>query len=156
MSTPADILRDEFQRFVREGSSYAEALEHFDEDDFRKASIEELETSGIRIDPATYRQLVNDDRGVTPLIDLLGLAHMQQRSREDFEQQAMPLMFAGWTSEIPNPSNRKDPWLQCQTMSLYWRAPSKRAGKPGRRYLSTQQAFNAMMREQNKNESCKS
>jgi hypothetical protein len=148
MSTPIDILRDEFQRFVREGMSYAEALEMFDEDEFRKAAIEELETVGIRIDPKTYCQLVNDDRGVTPLIDLLGLAHMQQRSREDFEQQAVPLMLAGWTSEVPNPTNRQDPWLQCQTMSLYWRAPSKRPGKPGRRYLSTNQAYRAMMKAQ--------
>lgn len=142
----ADIFRDSFLKFIEEGMTHAEALEKFDETLFRRAAVDELMESGIRIDPTTYRQLVNDSRGVTPLIDLLSLAEMQRRSQRDFEKQAIPLMLAGWTSEVPNPTNRKDPWLQCQTMSLYWRAPSKRPGKPGRRYLSTNQAFNAMQK----------
>lgn len=142
----ADTYRDAFSGFLANGMTHAEAMEQFDESLLRRAAVDEMMEVGIRIDPETYRQLLNDDRGVIPLIDFLGLAEMQRRSQRDFDQQAVPLMLAGWTSEVPNPTNRKDPWLQCQTMSLYWRAPSKRPGKPGRRYLSTQQAFNALMK----------
>lgn len=144
----ADTYRDSFLKFLSEGMTHAEALEQFDETLLRRAAVDELMEVGIRIHPVTYQQLLNDDRDLTPLIDLLSLGEMQKRSQRDFEQQAVPLMLAGWTSEVPNPTNRKDPWLQCQTMSLYWRAPSKRPGKPGRRYLSTNQAHNALMRSQ--------
>lgn len=144
----ADTYRDAFLKFISEGMTHAEALEQFNEAEFRHCAVQELMDVGIRIEPTTFRQVTNDTCANIPLIDLLGLAEMQKRSQRDFEQQAIPLMLAGWTSEVPNPTNRKDPWLQCQTMSLYWRAPSKRAGKPGRRYLSTNQAYNALLKTQ--------
>lgn len=71
-------------------------------------------------------------------------------SRNAALPQVDALLQAGWRYELPEIVNRKEgeppakhftePW------QWYWRAPSKRKGHPGRRYLSTNQAFNAMNR----------
>lgn len=52
--------------------------------------------------------------------------------------QVEALLAAGWRYELPRED--LEPW------QWYWRAPPKRPGKPGRKYLSTNQAFNAMRR----------
>ena len=57
-------------------------------------------------------------------------------SRAEAERQLHKLLAAGWTFEIPHES-ATEPW------QLFWRAPPKRLGKLGRKYLSTNQAFNA-------------
>ncbi len=95
-----------------------------------------------------------DERGrealkdATSLFCIMVAIGRQETNENDFEQQAAPLYLAGWTSEVSEcyQTNSKDPWRQCPVASLYWRAPSKRPGKPGRRYLSTNQAFRAMER----------
>lgn len=88
------------------------------------------------------------------------LAMLSVKGRMDTDdrdmEQALALTDAGWTSEDPRAINSphlpapKTIWEKTPVMSWYWRAPSKRAGKPGRRYLSTNQAFRAMQREQAK------
>lgn len=144
---PIDTYRDAFMKFLSEGMTHAEAMEQFDQREWDAAVIAELEGNGLlRLDWPSLEHVTNDERKLPSLLSLSSLANFQKRSAIDFEEQAIPLMLAGWTSEVPNPTNRKDPWLQCQTMSLYWRAPSKRPGKPGRCYPSTQQAYNAMIK----------
>lgn len=143
---PIDTCRDAFLAFLAQGMTHAEAYDQFDDKELRAAMRAELE-GGLFIDPDT-EQLVNEDRKPS-LLDLISLAQYQKRSIRDFEQQAIPLMLAGWTIDTPpDKYSNAEGWLQRQTMSLYWRAPGKRPGKPGRRYLSTQQAFNAMQRAQ--------
>ncbi len=144
--SPIDTYRDAFLKFIREGMSYAEALEQFDEDEWNRAVMKEMFDHDALLDPVTRQWITNDSRGLPALFQLSILANFQMSSKRDFEEQAVPLMIAGWTSEMPEcyRHNSQDPWRQCPVMSLYWRAPSKRPGKPGRKYLSTQQAYNAM------------
>src|SRR5687767_553107 len=61
-------------------------------------------------------------------------------SRINANVQVSALLAAGWTFELPGDGDY-EPW------QWYWRAPPKRKGKPGRKYLSTNQAYRAMMRE---------
>lgn len=62
-------------------------------------------------------------------------------SRENCMPQVDALMDAGWVFQLsPNNSN-PEPW------QWQWRRPAKRKGTKGRLYLSTQQAYNALMRE---------
>jgi hypothetical protein len=63
------------------------------------------------------------------------------RNEHDLDTQAYELWGAGWTSH-PQSKGAK-------VMSWYWRQPPRRPGKPGRLFLSTNQAFNAMKNEQN-------
>lgn len=51
--------------------------------------------------------------------------------------QVRALLAAGWKYELPDVHD-PDP------MSWYWRAPPKREGSRGQKYLSTNQAYNAM------------
>jgi len=66
-----------------------------------------------------------------------------RQSMLDSRKQAMPQvearMAAGWTFEVP--ACGTEPW------QWYWRRPSRRPGKPGRKFVSTNQAFNAVQRE---------
>lgn len=154
MPYPIDTYRDAFLRFMTEGCSYREALEHFDEKEFRSAAMEELDGDLVRrIGPLediirAGDFVTNDQRGLPALLDLLTHAEFEKRNSVDSPdyQQALDLWQAGWTSENANPASPGF-WGQTQVMSWYWRAPSKRAGKPGRRYLSTNQAWNALQKE---------
>lgn len=141
-----DLYRELFQQLVADGMTHADAIHHFDPDLLRAAVNEEME----RGDCARFFNMETlspeNACGHETLFDLTVKASFEQRQIDDFNNQALPLYMAGWTSEEPNPTNSKDFWRQTQIMSLYWRAPSKRPGKPGRRYLSTQQAFNAIQR----------
>lgn len=113
--------------------THAEAFREFDEDAIRKAAWQEMESNP---------NAIHDENSLWGLCCKAGWEESNEKSLE----QAHDLWQMGWTSEVPNPSNSKDFWRQCHTMSLYWRAPSKRPGKPGRRYLSTNQAWRAMKR----------
>lgn len=76
-------------------------------------------------DPVQFRRLVDQDARDRRERDLL---------------QVRALLAAGWKYELPEGHDDLEP------MSWYWRAPPKRAGSRGRRYLSTNQAYNAMQR----------
>lgn len=145
---PIDTLKDCFLRFLAEGMSYAEALDEFDRSEINAAINAELERGdSVQVrNPETM--MLQNACGHETLFDLVVKAEFQKRNERDFNEQAVPLMLAGWTMENPSPSNSKDFWRQTQTMSLYWRAPSKRPGKPGRKYLSTNQAFRALQKSQ--------
>lgn len=139
-----DTYREAFQKFVADGMTHMEAKMMFDDDELQEAVNAELER-GDSVQRLNLKTLQMESAcGHETLFDLVVKASFEERQRRDFEEQAVPLMMAGWTMETPNPTNSKHFWSQTQIMSLYWRAPSKRPGKPGRRYLSTNQAFNAM------------
>lgn len=136
--TPIDTYRDAFLRFMSEGMTAMDALAQFDPEEWKAAMWAEVELGEPRrYDPATFAWVTAD--GKPSLLDLQVLAGLEEAMLPD--QQAIELWGAGWTSENPNPK------YPCQTMSLYWRRPPKRAGKPGRRYLSTNQAWMALQRE---------
>ncbi len=92
-----------------------------------------------------------DPRGDTAgrLLAMLSVKGRMDRDDADMEQ-ALELTSAGWTSEDPRAVNSphlpppKNIWEKTAVMSWYWRAPSKRKGKPGRKFLSTNQAWRAM------------
>lgn len=70
---------------------------------------------------------------------LSALAHRTMlESRERDLVQVRALLAAGWRFELPSDD--------AEPMSWYWRAPPKRKGAKGRKYLSTNQAFNAMQK----------
>ncbi len=143
MTYPFDTMRDSFLRFMAEGASYREALELFDLAEFRAAAMAELDGDLVRrVSPMedilrAGDFVTNDSRGLPALLELLVHAQIEQGQQPC--AQCLDLWAAGWTSEVPNPK-----YGPCQSMSLYWRAPSKRPGKLGRRYLSTNQAWNAL------------
>lgn len=118
---------DIFKLLLSRGKTHAEALAEFDRDAINKALREGLDG--------------NDISGGITLLDLMSVADREEANRRDLENQAIPLWLAGWTSETPMPKR------QTEVMSWFWRAPSKRPGKPGRKYLSTSQAFNAMKKQ---------
>jgi len=60
-------------------------------------------------------------------------------AREACMPQVDALMGAGWIFELPAIQD-PEPW------QWYWRRPSKRKGKKGRLYMSTNQAYNALVR----------
>lgn len=132
----ADTYRDAFLLFIEQGMSYSEAREHFDAEEWFQATNQELEERG--------REAWDDDHS---LLNLGARAAWEKGAESDMEQ-AYELWAAGWTSEVPEScrNNSKDFWRQCRPMSWYWRAPSKRPPKPGRRYLSTNQAWLALQR----------
>lgn len=144
----ADTYRDSFLRLVAQGMTYREAMECFDPAELQAAVRQEMDRGDCR--KHQYGQIIFEaDEEPTTLFDLTVRAEFERRNSLDSNdgQQCLALWQAGWTSENANPTSAGF-WGQPQLMSLYWRAPSKRAGKPGRRYLSTNQAYNALMRSQ--------
>ena len=133
-----DVYRDAFKLHLKNGLTHAEALAEFEEDKWNAAVLAELNEGGIRRNPETFA--METDLGDVPLFVLSGRA-MRDQSNLDDMQQAYELWGAGWTSEIPKGA--------VDVMSWYWRRPSRRPGKPGRRYLSTNQAWMAMKKGKN-------
>lgn len=133
----SDIYRDAFLKFLKDGKSPLEALREFDQEEWRNALVAELESGAVRINPKTYRAEVHD--GLPSLLELGARASREQMNERDMEQ-AIELWLAGWTSETPHGS-------QQDIFSWYWRRPSRRPGKPGRKFLSTTQALNTLRRE---------
>lgn len=78
------------------------------------------------------------------MLDPVRFARLCEQTRRDARErdlvQVRVLLAAGWKYEIP------DGYDDAEPMSWYWRAPPKRANSRGRKYLSTNQAFNAMRR----------
>lgn len=62
-------------------------------------------------------------------------------AEESCRHQVNALIDAGWTMVIPNS-------IQTETWQYYWRRPPKKKGGTGRKYLSTNQAFNALQKEE--------
>lgn len=76
------------------------------------------------------------------MLHLAAMHYHQEQNKRDMET-ALELTAAGWTAEIAA-NHTPHPFTgMVDVMSWYWRAPSKREGKKGRRYLSTGQAYSA-------------
>lgn len=125
-----------FRKFLSEGMTYSEALDEFDTQALMRSCFAEMDRD---------RSILNDQESLFGLM----IKGFRQMSDDADMEQAYELWGAGWTSEVPESykSNSRDFWRQCPTMSLYWRAPSKRPGRPGRRYLSTNQAWRALQKQ---------
>jgi hypothetical protein len=86
----------------------------------------------LRIENATQADVADPER----------FAAMCRQTRQGWTDNAMPqvraLLTAGWKYEIPE--GDADPWQWA------WRSPPKRTNSMGRRYASTNQAFNALQR----------
>lgn len=115
----AHKLIDQFEAYLREGKTHAEAKSLLSRSDIHEA-MEELGTPDGRM-----------------LLDLLARASFEESESLDLDQ-AMELWAAGWKSESVTPNS--------QVMSWYWRSPPKRKGSKGRQYLSTNQAWMAFRR----------
>jgi hypothetical protein len=70
------------------------------------------------------------------------MAIAAEQVRRDANKAAEPqfraLLAAGWQFEVVNDDD--------ELWQFAWRRPGKRPGKPGRRFASTNQAFNALQR----------
>jgi hypothetical protein len=84
------------------------------------------------------------------LLACLAVVGRMNQDDEDMEQ-ALELTAAGWEVQTPPPraTPPRNIWEQTAVMSWKWRRPSRRPGKPGRLFLSTNQAFRALEREKN-------
>jgi hypothetical protein len=63
-------------------------------------------------------------------------------SRRRYQPLVRTLLAAGWWFELPGGPEADD-----EIMSWYWRRPPRRKGSRGKLYHSTDQAYNALMRE---------
>jgi hypothetical protein len=62
----------------------------------------------------------------------------------------LKLSAAGWEAQKPVLNHVPDPnnfWDRVRPMSWKWRRPSRRPGKPGRLFHSTNQAWRSMLKE---------
>lgn len=108
-----------FQLLLAKGMTHAEAMNEFDH-------------------RAIGECLLSDDsppEQKRKLLVLMGKGFREESNQKDLESQAIPLWLAGWTSEPGTPPR--------DVFSWQWRAPAKGKRTQGRKYLSTQQAFNA-------------
>ncbi len=119
----SDVLIYAFESFLAKGMSHAEALAEFNKDEWNAAMLAEM-----------------DNYGTKGMLDLAAKAGREESNAHDMEQ-ATVLWLENWISELP------DPRYEYDVMSWYWRRPSRREGKPGRKFLSTSQAYNALRRE---------
>src|SRR5688572_18677930 len=68
-------------------------------------------------------------------------------SRANCMPQVDALIAAGWRFELPEIVNGGST-LETEPWQWYWRSPPKRAGSKGRKFWSTNQAFNALKKAQ--------
>ena len=84
--------------------------------------------------------LMTDEQAAKLAVDTGNKAMMAAVGRRMMERSEVDkcraLLHAGWLPLFPFDDAMPYQWQ--------WRAPTKRVGKPGRKYLSTSQAFNAM------------
>lgn len=143
---PIDTYRDAFLKFLAQGMTHAEAYREFCPIKLNRAVFEECITENAEWSDSEQRIVTNS--GKVSLLELCSKAMREIQDEQDM-QQATELWLSGWTSEIPESYRNNSPnfWRQCPVMSLQWRRPSRRQGKPGKRYLSTNQAWMSMQRE---------
>lgn len=118
----ADFILNALQLLKAKGLSAPDAVKQFTHEQLSDAMFD---GSGV----------MDDDQRA--LLDRLAAAGEEEQNERDLGD-AIELWMAGWTHEPVTPSSR--------IMSWYWRAPAKGKRPLGRRYLSTQQAVNALRR----------
>lgn len=125
---PIETYRTTFLLLLKQGKTPLEALQEFGLDQFHAAMLEEVDMRGS----AAWEDAQS-------LLNLASQARREEMNEVDMAQ-AIDLWLAGWTSETPSST-------QVDVMSWYWRRPSRRERRPGRRYASTNQAWKALQRE---------
>lgn len=79
------------------------------------------------------------------LLEIGARAEHKKQNDEEMEK-ALELSAAGWTPEIEH--HTPHPFTgSVDVMSWYWRRPSRKKGQKGRRFFSTNQAWNALQKE---------
>lgn len=115
MKSPQLIL-DAFKSLMAKGMSHAEALAEFDREEFNQIMTAHLEARDGR-----------------EMLNMAAAASRERMNCRDLEK-AIELWKEGWTSESSHPDQ--------DVMSWYWRKPPVGSRKLGRRFLSTDQAWN--------------
>lgn len=77
----------------------------------------------------------------------IGAQALHKESNDAEMEKALELSAAGWTPEIEKQHTPHPFTGSVDVMSWYWRRPPRRQGAKGRRFLSTNQAWNALQRE---------
>src|SRR5688572_16466538 len=103
-----DFYREEFLKYLAKGMTHMEARMMFDDQELSAAVNVELERGDCRQVLNLETMRVESACGHETLFDLCVKASFEDRNRKDFEEQAVPLMMAGWTMETPNPTNSKE------------------------------------------------
>lgn len=90
-----------------------------------------------------------------PLPDWLvnGAEEVKLEARRNALVECDALLDAGWKFELPEIVNHNPPkqdWSKSESepWQWYWRSPPRRRGSKGRRYLSTSQAYRALLKQQ--------
>lgn len=118
---------------LSQGMTPLEAMEEFDKEEWNVAMVAEMESGILCQHPKTFELMTED--GKLSLLQLSCRASRDKMNDQDIGK-ALELWMAGWTSHPVRPDSDVFQWQ--------WRASPKRAGKPGRKYLSTEQAFRAL------------
>jgi hypothetical protein len=132
-----EVYRDAFLQMLKDGKTHAEAMLEFDTAKFDAAMIAEIESGAAKRRFNWRTREWQSASGQVTLLEL-GAKALRESTNEMDLGQAIELWMEGWTSEPQRPD--------ADVMSWYWRRPSRRPGRPGRRYLSTNQAYNAMQK----------
>lgn len=119
-----DFFKDAFRVLLESGKTHLEAYQSFDPKEWNEAMLEEMDGVGYQ----------------SEMLRLVTIAGREEMNERDLGK-ATELWLAGWKSETPYPQTQKD------IMSWYWRRPPRGNRKKGRLFLSTDQAYNALLRE---------
>lgn len=85
------------------------------------------------------------------MLDIAARAGHKESNDAEMEK-ALELSAAGWSPEIEKHHTPHPFTGNVDVMSWYWRRPARRKGQNGRRYLSTNQAWNALRRDMQNHE----
>jgi hypothetical protein len=118
----AEFILNTLRVLKQRGMELPEAVSHFETSQLSDALFD---GTGV---------LTPDQRA---LLDELAKSNQEESNQRELGS-AIELWMAGWTHEPQTPNS--------PIMSWYWRAPAKGNRPKGRRFLSTQQAVNAMRR----------
>lgn len=88
--------------------------------------------------------IFNDDGTIDrEMLDIAARASHKESNEAEMEK-ALELSAAGWTPEIEKQHTPHPFTGNVDVMSWYWRRPARRKGSKGKKYLSTNQAWNAL------------
>ncbi len=121
----SDLLRKTFQMLLAQGMTPLEALREFDREEWNKAVREEIEIYGPNPPEPS-------------LLDLSARANREGMNERDLSK-ALELWLAGWKSESVTKESDIFQWQ--------WRRPPRMKNSLGMKFLSTDQAYNALKKE---------
>ena len=91
--------------------------------------------------------IFNEDGSIDREMLEIGARACHKESEDAEMEKALKLSEAGVTPEIEDHHSRHPFTGNVPVMSWYWRRPPRRKGQKGRFFLSTNQAFNALKKE---------